>query len=144
MRFPTTIIALLCATLLAMPAMAQDEEQTGPSVREQVDQELEVFRNELGLSDYTWAQVEVILKSGIRERLAIAQSYGLDGTPGALDNMERKDKRRMMKEMKESRKNTAERMERYLDKDQMKAFEAFQEQQRDEMRARLEASQEAS
>ena len=121
-------------------ALAQDEERTGPSVREQVDSQLEVYRTEMGLSDYTWNQVELILKSGIRERVAIAQRYGLD-QEGAMDNLSNKDKRQMRKELKESRKNTEERMERYLDKEQMKAFKQFQEEQRDQMMARLESQQ---
>ena len=136
-------LAILLGTCLALastPLLAQDEERAGPSVREQVDQELEMFRTDLGLSDYTWNQVELILKSGIRERVAIAQRYGIDAE-GGLESLSNKDKRRMMKAMKESRKSTADRMERYLDKDQMKAFEDYQEQKRDEMLARLEASE---
>lgn len=132
------ISLLAAATAIGMTtACAQEEESEGPSVRELVDQELELFRTELGLSDYTWTQVELILKSGIRERVAIAQRYGID-QEGGVENLTNKDKRHLRKELKESRKNTEDRMERYLDKEQMKTFEDFQEQQRDQMLARLE------
>ncbi len=140
MRYTRFISILLTAAVLAVAPLAVAQDDEGLSVREQVDQELEVFRTELGLSEYTWTQVELILKSGIRERVAIARRYGLDETGSNYQALENKEKRRMQKDMKESRKNTAERMERYLDKDQMKAFKAFQEEQRDKMLARLEQS----
>ena len=142
MQTPKAPLTFIFSIGLALTgtALAQDEERTGPSVREQVDSQLEVYRTEMGLSDYTWNQVELILKSGIRERVAIAQRYGLD-QEGAMDNLSNKDKRQMRKELKESRKNTEERMERYLDKEQMKAFKQFQEEQRDQMMARLESQQ---
>ena len=135
-------LSLTLSLMLAAPmASAQDaEENTGPSVRERVEQELEQFRTDLDLTDYQWTQVEMILKSSIRERLAIAQRYGLEGQ-GDWSNLERKEKRQLAKDMKNSRKATAERMERYLDKEQMKAFKAYQEEKRDQMLARLESAQ---
>jgi C-terminal processing protease CtpA/Prc len=129
---------LLAAFIVTSPAVLAQEEDQGPSVRERVEQELEVVREELNLSDYKWAQVELILKSGIRERVAIVQRYGLDGTTVRFEDLSGKDQRRMRKDLKESLKNTEDRMERYLDKEQMKTFEEFQERQRDELLARLE------
>ena len=55
MNTRTSALCLTALLMISMPVLAQDE-PVGPSVREQVETELEVFRTELGLSDYTWAQ----------------------------------------------------------------------------------------
>lgn len=127
--------ALLLAHAATAPAHASDM-----TVRDQVATELEKYHAGLGLSDYTWTQVEVILKSGIRERVAIAQKYGLaapDDPPPTLDAQQRKQ---LEKELKASRKTTEGRMERYLDKDQMKQFEAFQDERYQAFLTHLEGS----
>ena len=49
----------------------------------------------------------------------------------------------MEKDLKQSRKDTAERMKRYLDKDQYKAFKQLQEDLHDTIVARIEAAAEA-
>jgi len=126
---------LLCA-LACPPATAQDE-PTGPTTREQVDTQLEALRQQLALSEYTWNQVHLILKTSIRERIAIANKYGLDAAEDRVE-LSSKEQRRMRKELKSSRKSTAERMERYLDKEQMKAFEKLQEAIDTEFLARVE------
>ena len=135
------LLALLLALggTLALPGMAQDADQAAVTTRELVDQRLAEMKDRLALSDYTWEQVHLILKSSIRERIAIARKYGLDGSGEALAELSGKDKRAMRRELKDSRKTTEERMERYLDKDQMKEFEAFQEEIYDDMLARMEA-----
>ena len=77
-------LALLMAVTL--PVLAQDEAieaeapTAPPTTREQVDVQLAELKDRLNLTDYQWTQVEMILKSSIRERVAIAQRYGLDGS----------------------------------------------------------------
>ncbi len=125
-------------TLVAMPAGAQ-EEQAGPTTREQVETELSELKEQLGLPEYTWTQVHLILKTSIRERLAISKKFHLDEISD-IEELSSKQQRSMRKELKRSRKSTAERMERYLDKEQMKNFEALQEDIDTEFLARLGAS----
>lgn len=137
MRLIIQSFILLSLVVGPITAGAQADETGEPSVRERVQQELEQYREDLQLSNYQWSQVELILKSGIRERIAIAQQHGVDEIDD-WSQLDRKAKRELSKDMKESRKNTAERMERYLTKDQMKAFEDYQDEQRDRLLARLE------
>lgn len=137
MRLIIQSFILLSLVVGPITAGAQADETGEPSVRERVQQELEQYREDLQLSNYQWSQVELILKSGIRERIAIAQQHGVDEMDD-WSQLDRKAKRELSKDMKESRKNTAERMERYLTKDQMKAFEDYQDEQRDRLLARLE------
>ena len=127
------------ALALSLPAMAQDD--AGPTTREQVATQLEDYKERMSLSDYQWSQVEMILKSGIRERVAIARRYGLDGNPEVLENLSRKDKRNLRKELKESREETEDRMKRYLDKEQFKEFKAIQEEIHEQFLARVEERQ---
>lgn len=134
------LIACGTAALLAAahPGFAQDGDRSEMTVRERVEAELLTYRDQLALSDYQFSQVELILKSGIRERVAIAQRYGLDEFGDSGVSMDSKEQRRMLKELKQSRKDTAERMERYLDKDQMKAFKQFQEERSERLLAQLD------
>ena len=125
---------LVLGLFMTVPALAQ-EETAGPTTRERVESQLADLKERLALSDYTWNQVHLILKTSIRERVAIAKKYGLE-QPGDFDAMSGKDKRRLGKELKKNRKDTQERMERYLDKDQMKEFKAIQEEVHQEWLAR--------
>lgn len=122
------------------PVTTQANDSDGPTTRELVAMQMDDYREQLDLSEYKWTQVEQILKSGIRERVAIARRYGFDGTFDHYQAMDRKQKKQLAKDLKDSRKNTAERMKRYLDKDQYKAFEALQEDIHDEIVARVEAA----
>lgn len=128
-------LSLLAALAVAGPATAQDGAVT---TREQVEQRLEDLKGRLDLTDYQWTQVEMILRSSIRERMAIAERYGLDGDPATFSELEGSDKRAMRRELKDCRKDTAKRMKRYLDKDQYKEFKALQESIHEELLARLD------
>lgn len=145
--FPKLLImSLLLALALGawtVTASAQDEDSGEPTTRELVDAGLEDLRQQLNLSDYQWTQVEQILKSGVRQRVAIARRYGLDGTFESIEALDRKDKKRMEKDLKRNRKDTAERMKRYLDKDQYKAFKQLQEDLHEAIVARIEAAADA-
>lgn len=132
------VVAALALLLAAGPLAVAQETELQSTTRERVEAALEDYRKQLNVTDYQWTQVRLILKSDIRERMAIAQRYGLDGSGEALEQLSSKDLRRLKREMKDSRKATEERMERYLDKDQMKAFEDLNEQYHDDLLARLE------
>lgn len=125
-RFKTIAASSLLACFLACPAALAQDEPAGPTTRELVELQLEELKQELALSEYTWTQVHLILKTSIRERIAIAKKYGLDAGGEGVE-LSSKEERSMRKELKRSSKSTAERMERYLDKEQMKAFEDLQE-----------------
>lgn len=135
----TLLTPVLALTLLFAAAAgdlrAQDNETT---TREMVEEQLLDLKTRLNLTDYQWTQVEMILKSSIRERVAIARRYGLDGGGEAFANLERKQKRAMKKELKACRENTQDRMKRFLDKEQYKEFKAVQEEIHDEILARVE------
>ena len=135
----TNSLTCILALGLVITPLAMAQETDGPTTRQVLETELEDYRTLLEVSDYQWSQVRLILKSDIRERMAIAQRYGLDGSEGSLEQLSSKDLRRLKREMKDSRKATEERMERYLTKDQMKAFEKLNDQFHDELLAQLEA-----
>lgn len=120
----TSLLLMLLLSLVAVPAAAQ-EDPSPASTREQVEQELADIKTQLTLSDYQWTQVEMILKSSIRERVAIAKRYGLED--GGVEALEGKEKRALKREIKSSRKFAEQRMKRFLSKDQMKEFKALQE-----------------
>jgi len=132
-------LALCLALALTTSSVTLAQDVTEPTTRQRVETELEDYRTQLDVSDYQWSQVRLILKSDIRERMAIAQRYGLDETGGDPEEIDSKDLRRLKKEMKESRKATEDRMERYLTKEQMKTFEKLNNQFHDELMAQLEA-----
>ena len=133
--------ALLVLLMLAGPGPAWSQEDSNePTTRELVDEQLVRYRDELALDDYQWAQVEIILRSDIRERVAIARRFGLDGSDASAANLEKKQVRALEKQLKASRDYTEERMKRYLDKPKFKEFKALQEQIHDEFEARLEAA----
>lgn len=134
----TATLALLLV-ISAPTDLAGQEEPSAQTTRERVEVELEDYRARLNLSDYQWNQVRLILKSDIRERVAIAKRYGLEADGSGVENLSSKQLRQLKRDMKESRKATEERMERYLDKDQMKAFEKVHEQLHDELLAQVEA-----
>mgnify|MGYP000283048714 CR=1 FL=1 len=142
-RITFVTLLTLATAAWSLAATAQDDTDTGPSTRELVDAGLEDFRQQLNLSDYQWTQVEQILKSGVRQRVAIARRYGLDGTFESIEAMDSKDKKRMEKDLKRNRKDTADRMKRYLDKDQYKAFKELQEDLHEAIVARIEAAADA-
>jgi len=131
--FLITLTAVLSVAF--QPAAAQEADLT---TRELVDQRLLDLRDQLSLSDYQWSQVEMILKSSIRERVAITRRYGLDQGPEALEALEGSERRAMKRELKDCRKDTEKRMKRYLDKEQYKEFKAVQEEIHDDLLARLD------
>ena len=81
-RITFVTLLTLATAAWSLAATAQDDTDTGPSTRELVDAGLEDFRQQLNLSDYQWTQVEQILKSGVRQRVAIAR--GLANNPRLL------------------------------------------------------------
>lgn len=137
-QMSTKFIACILALVLASTPLAMAQDTDEPTTRQMVETELEDYRTQLEVSDYQWSQVRLILKSDIRERMAIAQRYGLDESGDSPELLSSKDLRRLKREMKNSRKATEERMERYLTKDQMKAFEKLNDQFHDDLMTRLE------
>lgn len=136
-----TVCLLLTCAVVSMPVTAQEHTQAGTTTRELVDTRLAELKERLALSDYTWEQVHLILKTSIRERIAIGRKYGLDGGDSNV-SFSSKEKRQMRRELKNNRKATANRMERYLDKDQMKEFKRVQEEIHAEVLARMESREE--
>lgn len=135
--------ALVTVVLAVTPGHAGAQEDSDePTTRELVDAQLIRYREQLALGDYQWAQVEQILRSDIRERVAIARRFGLDGSEASAASLEKKQVRALEKQLKNSREFTEERMKRYLDKPKFKEFKALQEQIHDEFEARLEAARE--
>jgi len=140
-KYLPILFTLALLTVNAPSGWAQEEDTIQSTTRQRVETELEDYRTRLNVNEYQWNQVRLILKSDIRERMAIAQRYGLDGSSESVEQLSSKQLRRLKREMKDSRKATEERMERYLDKDQMKAFEKVNEELHDDLLARLEAQQ---
>jgi hypothetical protein len=132
------LLTLLAGLLLASAAATAQNDKPAATTREVVEQRLEDMKTRLALDDYTWTQVERILKSSIRERVAIAHRYGLDGEIESLAELEGREKRAAKRELKQCRKNVEKRMKRYLDKEQFKEFKAIQEEIHEEMMARIE------
>lgn len=138
----TLLASALFALAAAAPAGAEEagaEEAGTSTTREVVESRLEEMKSQLALDDYTWSQVEMILKSSIRERLAIINRYGLNGEGVSLDNLERADKRAVRRELKDCQENAEKRMKRYLDKEQYKEFKSIQDEIHDELLSRLDA-----
>ncbi|MEE4174661.1 MAG: hypothetical protein V2I57_10460 [Xanthomonadales bacterium] len=147
---PTRLLAvLLCLALLSAGTTTAAQEdgaivaKPDATTREMVENRLADMKERLALDDYQWTQVEMILKSSIRERVAIIRRYGLDGGVEAIAALEGAEKRAMKRELKDTRKETEKRMKRYLDKDQYKEFKAIQEEIHDELIARVESAQAA-
>lgn len=141
MHLRTILCLMLVALLAAAPLAAQQSDAgNGPTTREEVDTRLASIKSELDLSDYQWNQVEMILKSSIRERVSIIQRYGLNENGTRAEPLEGKDKRAAKRELKSSRKDTEKRMKRYLDKQQYKAFKAYQETLYDNIEAMIDES----
>lgn len=124
-----TLLLTATLALTTLPVAAQDGDAgSAPTTRAMVEAQLLELKGQLNLGDYEWTQVEQILKSGIRERVAITRRYGLTGDMDMLEPLEGSEKRALKRELKDSRKDTEKRMKRYLDKDQFKAFKALQEE----------------
>ncbi len=132
------LFILLTGLMLTTATVVAQTDESGATTREVVEQRLEDMKTRLDLDDYTWSQVERILKSSIRERVAIARRYGLDGEMETLADLEGSEKRAAKRELKQCRKDVEKRMKRYLDKDQYKEFKAIQEEIHEEMLARIE------
>jgi len=122
--FSLMFIALLGAAPLAAQESADD---SGSTTREVVDERLAELKTELGLNDYQWSQVEMTLKSSIRERLAIVQRYDLEDGAARPEPLNGSEKRAAKRELKSSQENLEKRMKRYLDKEQYKSFRDSQE-----------------
>ncbi len=132
------LFILLTGLMLTAATVVAQTDEPGTTTREVVEQRLEDMKTRLDLDDYTWSQVERILKSSIRERVAIARRYGLDGELESLADLEGSEKRAAKRELKQCRKDVEKRMKRYLDKEQYKEFKAIQEEIHEEMLARIE------
>jgi hypothetical protein len=137
----SALVLLVTGVLVAGQVYAQAGDDDGtPTTRELVDEQLTRYRDALALSDYQWTQVERILHSDIRERVAIAQRFGLDGSDASAADMDKKQVRALERALKDSREFTEERMKRYLEKDKFKEFKALQEDIHEEFEQRLEAA----
>ena len=132
------LLLFLTGLLLTTATVVASADESSTTTREVVEERLDEMKTRLDLDDYTWSQVERILKSSIRERVAIARRYGLDGDIESLGELEGSDKRAAKRELKQCRKDVEKRMKRYLDKEQYKEFKAIQEEIHEEMLARIE------
>ena len=137
LKFIFVSCLLLVAATPAAPAVAQESE--GPTTRDLIAEQLEDYREALELSEYQWSQVETILRSAIRERIAISRRYGLEDE-AALAALDRKQRRDLGRDLDEAREFTDDRMERYLDKEQFERFEEYQDVLYEDIEARIEAA----
>ena len=137
---PATLVLVLALLGAGHVSAQTGDDNDTPTTRELVDEQLTRYRESLALSDYQWTQVERILRSDIRERVAIAQRFGLDGSDASAADLEKKQVRALERALKDSRDFTEERMKRYLEKDKFKEFKALQEEIHEEFEQRLEAA----
>ena len=137
---PATLVLVLALLGAGHVGAQTGDDNDTPTTRELVDEQLTRYRESLALSDYQWTQVERILRSDIRERVAIAQRFGLDGSDASAADLEKKQVRALERALKDSRDFTEERMKRYLEKDKFKEFKALQEEIHEEFEQRLEAA----
>lgn len=144
-KFCFAQLALLFMVLsLDASAELDKDDVVVTSTRDRMELQLAEYKDQLDLSEYQWSQVEVILKSGIRERVAIANRYGVGVNGEAIETLDRKDQKQMARELKACRKDTLQRMKRYLDKEKYKEFKVIQEQAHAELLARASQSEAAT
>jgi hypothetical protein len=136
-KFIIVIGLLLGAVAPAAFAQAQDPE--GPTTRDLIAERLDGYRDALELDDYHWSRVETILRSAIRERIAIGRRYGLEDE-AALAALERSERRQLERDLEQARDFTLDRMERYLDEEQFERFEDYEDGIYEAIEARIEGA----
>ena len=137
----SSLLALVLL-LLAMPLYAQDTESEEKAMTDKASErfraQLQETEERLQLTDEQTETVRPILEEATRQRQAVLEKHGVDleGTEKA-DRPGRRTLRRMRNDLQEVNKETQRELEDVLTSEQMKQWEALQEERRAEMREQL-------
>lgn len=137
----SSLLALVLL-LLAMPLYAQDTESEEKAMIDKASErfraQLQETEERLQLTDEQTETVRPILEEATRQRQAVLEKHGVDleGTEKA-DRPGRRTLRRMRNDLQEVNKETQRELEDVLTSEQMKQWEALQEERRAEMREQL-------
>lgn len=137
----SSLLALVLL-LLAMPLYAQDTESEEKAMTDKASErfraQLQETEERLQLTDEQPETVRPILEEATRQRQAVLEKHGVDleGTEKA-DRPGRRTLRRMRNDLQEVNKETQRELEDVLTSEQMKQWEALQEERRAEMREQL-------
>lgn len=137
----SSLLALVLL-LLAMPLYAQDTESEEKAMIDKASErfraQLQETEERLQLTDEQPETVRPILEEATRQRQAVLEKHGVDleGTEKA-DRPGRRTLRRMRNDLQEVNKETQRELEDVLTSEQMKQWEALQEERRAEMREQL-------
>ena len=137
----SSLLALVLL-LLAMPLYAQDTESEEKAMIDKASErfraQLQETEERLQLTDEQPETVRPILEEATRQRQAVLEKHGVDleGTEKA-DRPGRRTLRRMRNDLQEVNKETQRELEDVLTSEQMKQWEALQEDRRAEMREQL-------
>ena len=137
----SSLLALVLL-LLAMPLYAQDTESEEKAMIDKASErfraQLQETEERLQLTDEQPETVRPILEEATRQRQAVLEKHGVDleGTEKA-DRPGRRTLRRMRNDLQEVNKETQRELEDVLTSEQMKQWEALQEERSAEMREQL-------
>ena len=137
----SSLLALVLL-LLAMPLYAQDAESEEKAMSEEASErfhaQLQETEERLQLTDEQKETVRPILEEAYGQRQAVLKKHGVDlESTEKADRPGRRTLRRMRNDLQEVNKETQRELEEVLTSEQIKQWEALQEERRAEMRKKL-------
>jgi hypothetical protein len=120
----------------AVPAQAQSEMNLTDSQREEIQSRLDSAAERLGLTDQQREQVLPILRANTEANLRILQRYGF--SRGNRPDLSLRQKLSLRREFSAQRDETNERLSRVLSRDQMRIMDEIQDENREQMRERIQ------
>ena len=126
------IIAIASVSVIAGPASAVDAD--APS-SEQIAERFEAAKQRLKLTEEQAPQVEAVLRDSAEKRRAVLEKYDVGGDK----KLSFRELRALRSELEPISEQTRASLSSILTPEQLSEFEAMQQEQRAEMRAKLQA-----
>ena len=132
---------LICTAFIYLSAHSMScQASTAPELSA-LEAQMSVFKEELGLSAEQEAELRDIMSSGAEQREQVLKKYGISMDDDKKAQLNFREKRALMGEMKKTKNQLDERLRALLSDEQMVALKALQEESqqafRDKMRNKL-------
>ena len=128
-------VCLAVASGMAMTAAAQEQRFSDEQIA-QIEERVAATRERLQLTPEQQAALEPILTASVEQRLAVLQSYGFSGEE--RPKLSFRQKLSLRKEMQAIREKTESEVAGVLSEEQLAEYKKIQDENREQLRARLQ------
>ena len=125
------LFSLFSSPIWAQGVVLSEEQQS------QLDQNIELTKERLELTDEQSVVVEEILRNSMTERFVILDKYGINPIDPNFQRPDMRTMKRMRGDMERLDSDTQKQLKNQLTKDQMKTWKKLEKERQNHMRERM-------